>query len=85
MKPKGYCRLCDHRILKGQITKRMKTDVPHEDFIIVHKECVQGCLLNRAGDETARQTLMNTPDAAAWKKHRLSQKGISHRRPKGHH
>ena len=62
----------------------MKTDVPHEDFIIVHKDCVMNNLLNRAGVETNREQLMNTPSYAAFKEHRLSQKGISHKRAKGH-
>ena len=84
MKHKGYCRLCDKSIIKGQATKRMKTDIPHEDFIIVHKACVMRGLLNRSGEETNRKLLMNTPTYEQFKEHRLSQKGISHKRPKGH-
>ena len=84
MKVKGYCRICEEKIFVNQATKRMKTDVPHEDFIIVHKACVMNNLLNRAGVETNREQLMNTPSYEQFRKYRLGQAGISHKRVKGH-
>jgi hypothetical protein len=37
---KGWCKLCEKSIVKGQITKKVKALAEHEDFQIVHKRCV---------------------------------------------
>lgn len=53
-----YCRICEQPIRKGQITKRVKTNIEHEDFIQVHKRCYL--------DEVGRVT---TPEGKVYPRH----------------
>ena len=47
----GECRLCERKILRGHVTKRVRTSHEHEDFIVVHKKC----FLEEVGTRIDRQ------------------------------